>query len=133
MKKIYISGTGRCGTTFLMLIFSFLGLDTGYHKGADFKKMLYANCNSGLEKTWKAPHQIIKSPTFMVQLNHIVKKRRIEYFIIPVRDYDESANSRAKNGSMKDNGGLWNANDTKEQVQFYHKIMAEYILKMVKF
>src|SRR5207253_3735396 len=53
--------------------------------------------------------------------------------IIPVRDYDESANSRAKNGSMKDNGGLWNANDTKEQVQFYHKIMAEYILKMVKF
>ena len=30
--KVYISGTGRCGTTFLVIILSYLGLNTGYTK-----------------------------------------------------------------------------------------------------
>lgn len=31
-SKIYITGTGRCGTTFLIKLFSFLNFDTGYNK-----------------------------------------------------------------------------------------------------
>lgn len=30
--KIYITGIGRCGTTFLIKLFSFLNFDTGYNK-----------------------------------------------------------------------------------------------------
>ena len=29
MEKILITGTGRCGTTFLIKLFSFLGYNTG--------------------------------------------------------------------------------------------------------
>ena len=31
-NKILITGTGRCGTTFLIKLFTFLGFDTGYDK-----------------------------------------------------------------------------------------------------
>lgn len=32
MEKILITGTGRCGTTFLIKLFTFLEFDTGYSK-----------------------------------------------------------------------------------------------------
>ena len=32
MEKILITGTGRCGTTFLIKLFSFLDFDTGYNR-----------------------------------------------------------------------------------------------------
>jgi hypothetical protein len=31
-EKILITGTGRCGTTFLIKLFTFLGFDTGFDK-----------------------------------------------------------------------------------------------------
>lgn len=50
--------------------------------------------------------------------------------IIPIRDYQEAALSRVSNGVGE--GGLWCASSYKEQLQFFHKIMAEYLVEMVQ-
>jgi len=50
MEKYLNSGTGRCGTTFLIKLFSFLDYDTGYnmenYNNHIFKKKLcqVSNC-----------------------------------------------------------------------------------------
>ena len=47
-NKILISGTGRCGTTFLIKLFTFLEMDTGYSR-ENYEKHISTNCNSGME------------------------------------------------------------------------------------
>ena len=61
--KVYISGTGRCGTTFLVIILSYLGLNTGYTKET-FTNHIYENCNSGLDRQWDDTPYILKSRAF---------------------------------------------------------------------
>jgi hypothetical protein len=51
MNKILITGTGRCGTTFLIKLFSFLNFNTGFNKD-NYKVFIFSNCNSGLEKNY---------------------------------------------------------------------------------
>ena len=51
--------------------------------------------------------------------------------IIPIRNYEESAKSREH--YKKNGGGLWKATNYEEQLTFYHKIMSEYLIYMVKF
>ena len=41
MEKILITGTGRCGTTFLIKLFSFLEFDTGFTKN-DYNKYIFS-------------------------------------------------------------------------------------------
>ena len=50
MEKILITGTGRCGTTFLIKLFSFLDFNTGYNRN-NYKLSIYSNCNSGMERS----------------------------------------------------------------------------------
>lgn len=59
--------------------------------------------------------------------------------IIPLRDYEAAAESRFKlglglaNGLASDiPGGLWNATTVKEQIAYFNKIMANYVLQMVR-
>ena len=47
-NKIVISGTGRFCTTFLMILFTYLKLTTGFSP-TNFHKGITKNCNSGLE------------------------------------------------------------------------------------
>lgn len=126
-KKILITGTGRCGTTFLIKLFTFLGFDTGFDK-KNFSKFIFKNCNAGMEKDIKVNHHVIKSPYFIENIENIIKEYDIEQVIIPLRNYSDSAKSRVKN--KKKTGGLWNANNEEEQLCFYHKIIANYVYHM---
>ncbi len=130
--KILISGTGRCGTTFLILLFSLLGLDTGYNIH-NFKFDISENCNSGMERLIDSPHTILKNPRFIEDIENIIQNQtiNIRYMIIPIRDYSKSAQSRLHYGDQ--NGGLWNATDYESQISFFHKIMANYMYIMTKY
>ena len=132
MEKIYITGTGRCGTTFLIKLFSFLNFDTGYTK-KNYHKNINDNCNSGMEKKYDDKFRIIKNPTIINNISIILNDPsiKIKVIIIPIRNYKLSALSRVK--YKNNHGGLWNAIDEKTQIQFYNKIISNYIYYMVKY
>jgi len=62
MEKILITGTRRCGTTFLIKLFSFLDFDTGYDRN-NYKESIYYNCNSGMERAHNDKYYILKNLT----------------------------------------------------------------------
>ena len=135
MEKILITGTGRCGTTFLIKLFTFLDFDTGYTK-TNYVNFINKNCNSGMEKEINSPNYVLKNPTYIEKINDIFEiltknKIHIKLVIIPIRDYKESAASRVS--YKKNGGGLWNATNEEEQILFYNKIMANYIFYMTKY
>jgi hypothetical protein len=59
MEKILITGTGCCGTTFLIKLFSFLDFHTGYDRN-NYEKFISNNCNSGMERQYKEKYYILK-------------------------------------------------------------------------
>lgn len=132
MEKILITGTGRCGTTFLIKLFSFLEFDTGYHK-TDYSQHISHNCNSGMERAYTEKHYILKNPFFMTEFETILNDPsvKIKTVIIPIRDFKSAAISRVKHYNKP--GGLWNANNEHSQIQFYNHITANYIYIMTKY
>jgi hypothetical protein len=132
MEKILITGTGRCGTTFLIKLFSFLEFDTGFTKN-DYNKYIFSNCNSGMEKQYNDNYYILKNPIFMSNIENIVNDTTIiiKYVIIPIRDLNQSAISRANNGIAM--GGFWNATDELSQINYYKDILTKYICCMTKY
>lgn len=130
MDKIFITGTGRCGTTFLIKLFSFLDFDTGYNND-NYRQFISENCNSGMERNYKAPYAVLKNPEFMAQIHQIVMDTSvcIKWVIIPIRDFNASANSRVKH--QQGNGGLWRATDRISQIMYYNDLMSNYIYNMV--
>ena len=61
MEKYLISGTGRCGTTFLIKLFSFLDYDTGYNM-ENYNNHIFKNCNSGMERNYDENYYVLKNP-----------------------------------------------------------------------
>jgi hypothetical protein len=96
------TGTGRCGTTFLVRLFTILGLDTGYSEST-MEKFVYQNCNAGLE-IQDTNHTIIKSPEFSNNIKELNKQFDIELVIVPIRNINEATNSRTKHKNQ--NGGF---------------------------
>jgi len=45
MEKIFITGTGRCGTTFLIKLFTFLNFNTGFNK-SNYQRFIFSHCNA---------------------------------------------------------------------------------------
>ena len=132
MEKVLITGTGRCGTTFLIKLFSFLGFNTGYNQD-NYKPYIISNCNSGMERNYKDNYYILKNPTFMSDIEKIIQDKSItiKNVIIPIRDLNISAKSRVKHGY--DAGGLWCANDKLSQINFYKNILTNYIFISTKY
>lgn len=128
--NVIVSGTGRCGTTFLMLIFTFLGMDTGFTE-ENYQYNIDNDANSGLEKDLNFAY-IVKSPGYMQCISDVILETNIDWMIIPIREYEDSALSRYKLGPGV-RGGLWESRNAVEQVQMYWRIMAKYIRKMVKY
>jgi hypothetical protein len=128
-----VSGTGRCGTTFLMKLFTCLKLNTGITK-EQIKKNIYQNCNSGIElNIEKTNAYIYKNPTYARTLNDIVKKNIIvDFLIVPVRDYKISADSRGKFGLKKNGGFCWNAKNVESQINEYYKSISILLLDITK-
>lgn len=99
--KYAITGTGRCGTTFLMIIFTKLGLDTGF-SDIDIDNIKLIPCNSGLENM-TSNYTIIKSPTFLLRADtrHVIKEG-YHVFILQ-RNYVDVTRSQ-KQYQRKDGG-----------------------------
>ena len=130
-KKILITGTGRCGTTFLIKLLMYLEFDTGFTPD-NYSKAIFTNCNSGMEHRLVTSYRIIKDPKLLPNMENVMKTVSVERVIIPVRDYSSSAESRANLGRGTP-GGLWRANNKNEQIHFYRSIMADYIPIMTKY
>lgn len=130
IDKILISGTGRCGSTFLIKIFSFAGTNTGFDLN-NYNNFINKNCNAGMEKPINSWYYILKNPIFILDIEHIIGYANIKYMIIPIRNYEASAKSRVNLGIGA--GGLFNATDEKSQIDYYEKNMANYLYKMVKY
>jgi hypothetical protein len=132
MEKVLITGTGRCGTTFLIKLFSFLGFDTGYNRD-NYNLDISTNCNSGMERNYEDNYYILKNPMFLCYIEKIIKDKSItiKNVIIPIRDLNNSAKSRLKHGNQ--NGGLWFADDELSQINFYKDILTNYIFISTKY
>lgn len=132
MEKILITGTGRCGTTFLIKLFSFLGFDTGYNE-ENYNEYIYPNCNSGMERPYESNFYILKNPTFMADIKTILEDTtiKIKTIIVPIRDFEKSAESRNKH--TYDAGGLWNAVDKISQIKYYKDIFINFIYFTTKY
>jgi glycosyltransferase involved in cell wall biosynthesis len=131
-EKILITGTGRCGTTFLVRLFSYLQFDTGFDE-TNFDKFVNEVANSGLEKHHDEDHYIIKNPVYLEIMEEIVNLDSliIKNVILPIRNFEDSAKSRVSH--EQNPGGLWQANNEKEQIEFYNKILSKYIYTMTKY
>lgn len=128
-EAILITGTGRCGTTFLMKIFVFLKFESMYNE-ANYRNHLSAICQAGLESTEVENVYVQKNPVFMNAMQWVNRAvcnfgRRIQVVIIPIRKFSDAAASRAHYGSGA--GGLWGARDVETQKLFFASVMAEYI------
>jgi hypothetical protein len=146
-ESILITGTGRCGTTFLMALFTLLGMDTGFTRET-LKENIHDKVKGGLEEQ-PGKYTIAKNPAFIFMIeSYILHYKQVpKMVIIPVRNFNESVESRYKNteelglldepkpveiGASKGAGGLWNADTKEEQILFYNKCMAYYIQAMTR-
>jgi hypothetical protein len=96
--KVYISGTGRAGTTMLVQLLTELGLDTGFSR-TDWKEAYFEKARAGCE--WDLSDvngpQFQKSPYLCDRLEEIVGQGvRISHIIVPVRRIEDAAKSRIK-------------------------------------
>ena len=134
-----------------MAIFTLLGMDTGFDK-RDILESVCPISKGGLEPNIINHPKILKDPNFLIYIEeYITKNNKIpDYVIIPIRDFKESAKSRYNNSVRSGvfiesidsvcldkyshgNGGLWNARDINEQVEFYNKCLSKYIRIMVEY
>lgn len=136
-KHIIITGIGRSGTTFLVKLFTELGMDTGFNPK---NYPIFDNCNAGLEiplNRENAPY-IVKDPRLCDYLPDVIKMGKIiEHAFIPIRQLEHAAQSRisVQQRSLhlletRKNipGGLWDAASAEIQQQ----ILAEKFYRLVQ-
>ena len=133
---VIISGTGRAGTTFLVILLTHLGLDTGFTPS---NMSLFQSARAGLEidiRDEKAPY-IVKNPWLCDYIEEVLSSGKIalDYAFIPIRDLEAASQSRIYVENISDSsqypqgipGGLWHTTDPKDQErilsrQFYNLI-----------
>ncbi len=119
MGKIVITGTGRCGTSFLMHLFTALGFNTGYNLDECEQHLKRSGCDGGIEHSIGTElfdkSDIVKNPEWLYKPELLEGK--IDTMIIPVRPLIDVAKSRELVGSDK-YGGFWQgATDQNSQIQ----------------
>lgn len=139
-KHVIITGTGRAGTTFLVALFTHLGLDTGFDP-TDLK--LHPLSRAGLERgIWEenAPY-IVKSPVVCDMPEHLFGPA-IEHVIIPFRGFEEAAESRIhvhelatgrREGGVTYPGGLWDTERAADQANVLRLKFARLLEMLVRY
>lgn len=133
-NKILITGTGRCGTTFLMRLFAHLEMPNGVN-AASSENGIFRNCNSGLEldvhltNVARSPY-ILKCPSYIDKLHEAVKKVKIDWLIMPIREYQEAAQSRADHGRAA--GGYLRGSNVQSELAGAYKAIAHGIRVMTQ-
>lgn len=134
MSKIVITGTGRCGTSFLMQFFTYLGLKTGYTVDECDQHLARSNCNGGIEHSigtelFENSH-IVKNPIWLYEPELL--DFDIDFIIVPVRKIEHVAESRNNIGDDM-YGGFWKgAKNSKEQIEIDSKAFYNFINYTVK-
>lgn len=144
-----ISGTGRCGTSFLVELLTHLELDTGF-SSTDIKLKNSSHARAGLELdilSKDAPY-IIKSPWLCDNIGTVIESNvTIDHVFIPVRDIRAAAESRRyvsitsskkrtlwerlRKKNITDNipGGLWYTESIKKGEQ--EQILLNQVYKLI--
>jgi hypothetical protein len=108
MGKIVITGTGRCGTSFLMHLFTALGFNTGYTLEECEQHLAQSGCNGGIEHSIGSERfekaDIVKNPEWFYTPELL--DFDIDYIIIPFRKLFDVSRSRSRIGHNK-YGGFW--------------------------
>lgn len=95
-SHVVITGTGRAGTSFLVQLLTYLGLDTGF---SPQRMALHSSSRAGLESDIRledSPY-IVKSPWFSIHAEEVLQNRKdiiIDHVYIPIRDLHAAAESR---------------------------------------
>lgn len=122
-----ISGTGRAGTTFLVILLTRLGVDTGYtSETAVNNNIPHAGLDYGYIKSETPLPYVIKGPWLCVTLEDSLKRDPslvIDCALVPMRDLKAAAESRVSvqektAGAQTEPrlpGGLWLTADPTEQ------------------
>ncbi|MGE3251221.1 MAG: hypothetical protein AB7J28_12825 [Hyphomonadaceae bacterium] len=119
-RHVVISGTGRAGTTFLVAFLTRLGLDTGFSESdLALDEVSRAGLEHDIRKRKNVPY-VVKSPWLCVHIAEVLARPDIviEHAIIPVRNIDDAAASRAfvvREAGGPAPGGLWRTDDPAEQ------------------
>lgn len=100
-NKIVVTGTGRCGTSFLMQLLTNCGLNTGYSREeAETSIARIDGLNAGIEhgtlndRTFKSEY--IKNPNWLTIENFTLLKKthHIERVLLLIRDFEAVAKSK---------------------------------------
>ena len=116
---ILVTGAGRSGTSLLMAIFTFLGLDTGFDE-KEFERIQSSHSKAGFEKHQDPCPYIVKCIWCSEKLDAMVNKHsfRIEHVILPMRKLDDSVQSRKRVEDLGEkDGGFDRASNEIEQRQ----------------
>ena len=133
-KKILITGTGRCGSTFLIALLAEIGFD--------------CELNS-IDSRTKGGHevpvadlflaggpQVMKTPFLLDHFSTLWENRdRVQLVLIPVRNISDAALSRHGNTiafGAGVPGGLWNAETLEDQEGELQGKLLEFILLLVE-
>jgi len=96
-RHVVITGTGRAGTTFLVELFTHLGLETGFNTES-ILRMKDQHSSAGLERDIRNNNCpfIVKSPWFCDYAEQVMSRDdiSIEHVFIPIRDLNAAAESR---------------------------------------
>jgi hypothetical protein len=149
-KHIVITGTGRCGTTFLVELLTYIGLETGF-SAEDIVSKKHKEARAGLEHDIRSKDCpfIVKSPWFCDYAKEVIAREDIviEHIFIPIRDLNAAAESRrhVENAAVSNlsfleklkymikpkalAGGLWHTSSTKPGKQ--EEILMRQIYKLM--
>lgn len=112
MGKIIITGAGRSGTSFLILLLTRMGFDTGYEAYREpYGESIRAGCEWEIAAAYGEPSgvikaaieeapRVLKSPEWGLVMKEFCRRglMEVEHCFIPVRDLDVAARSRIDAG-----------------------------------
>lgn len=96
-QHVVITGTGRSGTTFLVELLTYLGLDTGFTpENLDSRRYELARAGLEYDLTMEECPYIVKKIRFCEHARQILSQNdiRIDHVFIPMRDLYSAAESR---------------------------------------
>ncbi|KXB08550.1 hypothetical protein AKJ56_00965 [candidate division MSBL1 archaeon SCGC-AAA382N08] len=136
--KIFIIGSGRVGTTFLVRLFTRLRFSTGIYPDEDekgYEEDIRAGCEVELEwtedleemkKRFKEAPFILKGPAYSLDLKNMIDLGlvRVLHAFIPVRDFYKAAESRIDVGLDWIAGEIQKIDQSKVVKQYYSNALA---------
>lgn len=135
MSKIVITGTGRCGTTFLIQLLTNCGFNTGFTPEECISELnKHPEVRGGIEHLVDTERfnrsYIVKNPDFIKVEN--ISKIDCHHVIIPIRDLEATAKSRELQGKDGYRGFSFGANSVEEQKAINSNLMYQLLVYLSK-